>query len=430
MSTEKTKKIIKIKISAYISNNRVRSKVAVKRFITYLYECKNGYKIKNIGFLRMDIRNQVVNMQISIRNLELGDKRGIFYFIVQDKKVYGIEMGKLLAQNGQCNARFSCSCRELGGSSFLLEDVIGVGLRFEGEYYAASNWKEEENEVITRGDFVVYGLEEKTTGIVSADTEVIIEETVVQETDEEETYLLAEEKIQAASVEEKKHPIELQIEESNEGAQQKEIPTGNTQSLAEAENNSAKKIQNPTEVENNPKKNIQSSSEVENNQAKNIQNSSELENNLAKKTQNPTESENNQAKQLQENQIEENLKMSVTENDTEISYYKMNLNEIYALPSKYWQYSNNSFLIHGFWNYGYLVLKEEMENGEKRISLGVPGIFETPEMVMAKFFGFPQFEALPSEVVEVVAGESYAVPKAEKNQQPKEGLFGCWFVTL
>lgn len=102
-------------------------------------------------------------------------------------------------------------------------------------------------------------------------------------------------------------------------------------------------------------------------------------------------------------------------------YEKIDLAQIRELPSPNWHLATNSFLVHGFWNYGYLVLKKEMEESEEKLSLGVPGIYEKPEAVMAVLFGFPDFEMVSQEMVGV---------KKEKNQETKEGTFGCWFVNL
>lgn len=112
------------------------------------------------------------------------------------------------------------------------------------------------------------------------------------------------------------------------------------------------------------------------------------------------------------------------------SYEKIDLSQIRDLPSPNWHFATNSFLVHGFWNYGYLVLKKEMEEDKEILSLGIPGVFERPEAVMAVFFGFPKFEAIPSEMVGVGMNKSVAFPQKEKNQEAKEGTFGCWFVNL
>lgn len=51
-------------------------------------------------------------------------------------------------------------------------------------------------------------------------------------------------------------------------------------------------------------------------------------------------------------------------------------------------YVHNSFLLHGYYNYGHLVLDEK--KGKSR--LGVPGNYYEREEVVAGMFGFPDFE--------------------------------------
>ena len=93
-------------------------------------------------------------------------------------------------------------------------------------------------------------------------------------------------------------------------------------------------------------------------------------------------------------------------------------------------FATNSFLVHGFWNYGYLVLKKDVEEDKEKLSLGVPGIFEKPEAVMAVLFGFPMFEALPEEMIKSPMNEVQNLLQKETNQETMAGTFGCWFVGL
>ena len=107
--------------------------------------------------------------------------------------------------------------------------------------------------------------------------------------------------------------------------------------------------------------------------------------------------------------------------DSNPSYEKIDLSQIRDLPSPNWHLATNSFLVHGFWNYGYLVLKKVVEEGQKKLALGVPGIYERPEAVMAVLFGFPNFEMVSQEMT---------ILEKEKNQETKVGTMGCWFVDL
>lgn len=112
------------------------------------------------------------------------------------------------------------------------------------------------------------------------------------------------------------------------------------------------------------------------------------------------------------------------------TYEKIDLDQIRNLATPNWHLSTNSFLVHGFWNYGYLVLQKEMEEDKEKFSLGVPGVFEKPEAVMAILFGFPTFQEIPREMVTAEMNHPMTFSQKEKNQEPKVGTFGCWFVSL
>ena len=71
-----------------------------------------------------------------------------------------------------------------------------------------------------------------------------------------------------------------------------------------------------------------------------------------------------------------------------ISAVQLELSDIRELPKRYWYLGNNSFLLHGFFNYRHLLFGK-LENGEWFI--GVPGFYERQERVMASIFGFPGF---------------------------------------
>lgn len=92
-------------------------------------------------------------------------------------------------------------------------------------------------------------------------------------------------------------------------------------------------------------------------------------------------------------------------------YTKMQRQEIASLPRCEWKLSNNSFLLHGYYNYHHLMLIEESENRW----LGVPGIYHNKEARAAESFGFPQF----------VKFEEMDVELSEEERNDNED-FGYW----
>ncbi len=68
-------------------------------------------------------------------------------------------------------------------------------------------------------------------------------------------------------------------------------------------------------------------------------------------------------------------------------YVKLEPKDFVVLQEKYQHLVNNSFLLHGFYNYRYVILGKE-----KGYYLGVPGVFYEREKMMALMFGFEAFE--------------------------------------
>ena len=90
---------------------------------------------------------------------------------------------------------------------------------------------------------------------------------------------------------------------------------------------------------------------------------------------------------------------------------KIQRSEVSQLPRKFWPLANNSFLLHGYHNYGHLLLIEE----DSRLWLGVPGTYAPQEARAADLFGFPRFT------------RSYAgLPELTAEERADDGDFGHW----
>lgn len=270
----------------------------MKRFVTYLYECQRGNKSKNVGFIRVNVRDKKTTMEVYIRNITRVEDTGKLFALIYREKLHGIELGEVLIRNGQGDCEIQVQTENIAERSFSLTDIEGVGICLDGGCYIASCWKDEYADEIVRGEFLKETEEVRNTLIAAEDTAV---------------------------------------NDNQEMAYHKDVV---------------------------------------------------FQDEISWKGQEPT-------------------------------YEKIDLSQIRELPSPNWHLATNSFLVHGFWNYGYLVVKKSFEEGKKILSLGVPGIYEKPEAVMAVLFGFPDFEPIPWEEIEM-----------QKNQESKDGTFGCWFVSL
>ncbi|MBQ7840499.1 MAG: hypothetical protein IJ390_08475 [Lachnospiraceae bacterium] len=73
-------------------------------------------------------------------------------------------------------------------------------------------------------------------------------------------------------------------------------------------------------------------------------------------------------------------------------YLSIGPNDFVVLPKKHYRLISNSFLLHGFYNYGHLILARTVKRGEEMFYLGVPGNFFEREKQVAIMFGFESFE--------------------------------------
>ena len=86
--------------------------------------------------------------------------------------------------------------------------------------------------------------------------------------------------------------------------------------------------------------------------------------------------------------------------------------DIGRLPRESWVYGNNSFLLHGYYNFRYIILfRLGDKNGRFRYMIGVPGHYYSSEKYMASMFGFPNFVL-------------------SKKQPPNDGRFGYWYTDI
>ena len=296
----------------------------MKRFVTYLYECERGNKSKNVGFIRVNVHGGETTMEVFVRNFLRGDSVGKIFVLIFQEGLLGIELEKILIQNGQSDTRFTFQTEDIQESGFSLNDIVGIGIRMDNGAYLASCWRDVYADEITQGEFEEWKLK--------------AEEFVAEE-----------------------YKVEVCVAEE-------------------------------TRSHNNSLEDVEESYV------------------LQQRTQQEANDE--------------------TRGSTSVIYEKIDLSQIRDLPSSNWHLTTNSFLVHGFWNYGYLVLKKELAEDKETISLGVPGIFEKPEAVMAVLFGFPSFEDIPQEMATVAMNQPRRFWDTKKNQESKVGTFGSWFVEL
>lgn len=123
------------------------------------------------------------------------------------------------------------------------------------------------------------------------------------------------------------------------------------------------------------------------------------------------------------------------------TYKRIAITDIRSFPAQNWHLCSNSFLVHGFFCYHYLILKTVNAPDGTQIYLGVPGIYASQERMMALLFGFNDFEVdtdhitqvdcSPTEKAQTDSNHDPSLSDAATDTlQPSEGTFGYWLCQL
>ena len=73
-------------------------------------------------------------------------------------------------------------------------------------------------------------------------------------------------------------------------------------------------------------------------------------------------------------------------------YLSLGPSDFVVFPSRYYKLVNNSFLLHGYYNYHHLILIRVDQKNDVRYYIGVPGNLYQKEKRIAVMFGFESFE--------------------------------------
>ena len=416
----------------------------MRRFITYLYEYDRGNRGKNCGFIRVDVRERDVQMEVNMRNcLRCGEKGTIYILVKNQDEILGIEMANLPITNGKAERIISFETKNIKESGYRFEHIIGIAIRCENGGYLASNWRDDEYEALTWGNFSMIYSKEMTPS--PEETPMPIPEYVEQEINE----LKKMEEIKLENEREDGDSVCSFSELDNIKKEKKEDNLSETicseiDNIVETKSDHKKEelnspyayseMNNSRRMQVNNQRNVNDSSTLISNNINQISYNNICENSNIIST---SETYENPSPQMQypcrkRSPKLRNLASSYsidTINKPKVkrcSYKKITVSDIRNLPSPNWYLCNNNFLLHGFFNYNYLIIKTEKIEDKEKLYLGVPGIFEKQEKIMAMMFGFMYFESCSQE--ELDSEEEFE--QSEDKKQPKEGDFGCWYLSL
>ena len=305
-----------------------------QRMVSYLYEYREEERGCNVGYVRLEIRENVAKMIFSIRlRREVTAVCPVEFYYWENGQAYQIPAGELRMNGGRAEERLLLSGINLGKDQRLVTDMSGLRILLPAGYLGSA-WKEEPvpGSCVAEGD-------------LTAAEELVSEELVAaEEPIEPEIVFVPEEELQITILPE-------------------EIEGGDTWEAA------------PTPRELTP-----------------------------------------------EYFFQNGPRMCPFEDSAILQCVRMEPSDLEYLPREAWVLGSNSFLLHGYYTYGHLILAKM--RGE--IILGVPGLNLSRERFLAKLFGFEYFKSVSRE------GEKQRNEKRADSDSTDtaQGQFGYWYMKL
>lgn len=428
---------------------------AYYRLISYIYAYEGGIKGKNTGFAKLETRGTSCRIQVSVRRVFAGGSPiGVYLLAGQDE----IRIGTLFVRGGNGEFRTVVNCENIEGSGCNMEECCGLTLHETDSAWRAYTtiWEdavahaaeveladvtaekvreqEAEKEEATRKQT------ERAQEAESQDAE----ENVSGEVDRES---VGKEKLDEASELAWSEEMESQDTstetEKKEAANINEADFGISQPQPEQQEDSNLEIFEDTETmeavpdisetSDHQEAEIVQEAQTEERRKDSQESTQEAQKEMLPDSQpdcqEPFQPDFQNQKQPQPDSSKESPEEDPAEtlwNRLRVTYPKVTAFEcsdgceilvikpqdIGLLPRENWVYGNNSFLLHGYYNYRYLILARLGKSGERgRYILGVPGHYGNNEKYMAAMFGFDRFVR-------------------STRQPPRDSRFGYWYTDL
>lgn len=403
-----------------------------RRFVSYMYHYEDGIKKNNVGFARVEAKNGQCKIIVNIKVPSLNNHtlKG-YIFKRDDQKIIPIQLGNILIRNGTGDFRTITYVNNIMKTENSLDVMGGIIVYFNKDKFYATEW---DDRPIILNNFEVDDIEErKEKNYIEVDfaeerreknyAEDVyveektdknhfknddIEERTSKNSREEDCLSNEEEILQEVENKDLSSKSEMDMIQESPGDKQKVEYQATEQKSTKQQNTEQQSTQQQnTEQQNTEQQNDRQSVKNQENDRHQFRNIT-MENEKKDKLESQSfEKPSPAASRI----FTRYTKMYPFEDNEIMECVRIEPQDIGALPMENWILGNNSFLLHGYYNYRHLIFARQRYNGSSQYIIGVPGVYQNREKFMAKLFGFDNF-------------------KTTNLSDHKTGEFGYWYTTV
>lgn len=407
-----------------------------RRLISYMYEYEGKEKGKNVGFVKLEARNGQCRLNVNVKRMYVGGNAIGAYLLGKDGE--NTFLGNVFVRNGAGEFRTTVDAVNVEGSGRTLDAYYGLTVHDVKSAWRSytTMWedanvpevpecaaaevtgnRDEETEAQAEADMVRGEGSEAQAEADAARGEGSEAQTEAARSQNKADGMLAQAEMageQVTTAEAQRNISEAQEEGTRAQREEKGMQIDVAPNLM-AEEILPGSVDIPTRADtiSNVVKEIEAEMEEETARTAEVPVASpELENPEVLRYLQESEDAAPNLEILWQEMRKAYPKIQPFDYDGTSEVLTIRPQDIGQLPRENWVYGNNSFLLHGYYNFRYLILvRLQNENGQPRYLIGVPGHYYNSEKYMANMFGFPNFVL-------------------SKKQPPNDGRFGYWYTDV
>ncbi len=302
------------------------------RLVAYIYSYNSGLKNRNVGFARLEIRNDNIKMSINMKNAvaESYSIWNVCLFYRENDSICGIKLGEMIFDRDTEEFTYSGPALNIENSNKSFNDIRGIYMLSGNNksYMFASEW----DDLGFAPEKIV--LQDR---LGSSDVELRVAEQTV--------------------------PYMAEVQ--NEYAAQDE-----------PEMTDAAEMQDEPDISDIP----------------GMQDEPEMPATPDENNMNSEPDETTELDRMWERISDRRERLFIFADDELYDVIEINPDDIDKMPNTNWHLRNNSFLNHGYFNFRHLIAGKMRTEDGTGYFIGVPGIYNRRERNLASMYGFNHFK--------------------------------------
>lgn len=353
-----------------------------KRFVSYIYAYTKEGKGNNAGFAKVEIRAGKKRLSIMMRGIQGVPVMHVCGFSRNEERLTCVPLGRMLLSGGSGQFQYGMDGEWIPGSRVRFEELAGIVISApdsSGETYATV-WDDEPFQLS------MFAKEEEP------------EENGIGADREPEEH--AEKPLTENSIGDE-NPADSQGKQE-EASEKAESPFASEiiQSVQTEEPHPADAEEERISAEHGEEGEILHSAQLEDEE---------------------DQEQTGEASEFWKKMCRIYPKITPFSYENHMECLKVKPGDIGRLPRQNWIFGNNSFLLHGYFKYRYLIFGKVQEGDAGGYLIGVPGTYSSNEKFLAGMFGFYDFKPVQKGNAAPGAFGYWCTPM----EGPRESSFCC-----